>query len=136
MVTALDSSVLFDILTNDPKRGATSLQALRDAAAMGALVVCPIVWAEVCGYFEDPERMQRAFANANIQFDPFDRECAEVAGIHWRDYRRRGGSRTRLIADFLIGAHAWVRGGRLVTRDRGFFRRYFSDLQIVGADEP
>lgn len=50
----------------------------------------------------------------------------------WREYRASGGKRTRLIADFLIGAHAQVRGGPLLTHDRGFFRRYFTDLQILG----
>ena len=131
MVTAVDSSALIDVLTNDRDHGAASLQALRTAAAVGPLIVCPIVWAELRGIFEDPERMTHAFAEANIQFDPFDRECADLAGQHWREYRRRGGSRERLIADFFIGAHAQTRGGRLIARDRGFYRRYFEGLQIL-----
>jgi predicted nucleic acid-binding protein len=61
-----------------------------------------------------------------------DQECADVAGALWREYRRSGGQRTRLIADFLIGAHAQVRGSRLLTRDRGFFRRYFIGLEVLG----
>jgi predicted nucleic acid-binding protein len=77
--------------------------------------------------------MEGALAAAHIMFDPFDRECADMAGALWREYRQRGGSRTRLIADFFIGAHAQRRGGRLITRDRGFYRRYFSTLQIIGA---
>lgn len=133
MVTAVDSSVLLDVLTDDPINRASSLEALRAAHQLGPLIACPIVWAELHGCFDDGDRMRRAFADAAIQFDPFDQECAEMAGTHWRDYRRRGGSRTRLIPDFLIGAHARVRGGRLLTRDRGFFRRYFEDLQLVGA---
>ncbi len=78
--------------------------------------------------------MRQSFADADIRFDPFDRDCAEIAGTYWREYRRRGGSRSRLITDFLIGAHAQVRGGRLLTRDRGFFRRYFSEIQIIGLE--
>jgi predicted nucleic acid-binding protein len=132
VVTAVDSSILIDVLTNDPTHGTTSLHALRSASGVGQLIVCPIVWAEVHGLFDDPTRMRQAFADANIAFDPFDRECADAAGTHWRAYRRRGGSRTRMIADFFIGAHARGRGGRLLTRDRGFFRRYFSDLDIIG----
>jgi predicted nucleic acid-binding protein len=50
----------------------------------------------------------------------------------WREYRAGGGKRTRLIADFVIGAHAQIRGGRLLTHDRGFYRRHFEGLQILG----
>jgi hypothetical protein len=75
--------------------------------------------------------MEAVLAAATIGFDPFDRDCAELAGAMWRDYRRSGGSRSRLAADFLIGAHAQVRGGRLLTRDRGFYRRYFAAVAVV-----
>lgn len=132
VVTAVDSSILVDVLTNDPTYGPTSLRALRSAAAVGALIVCPIVWGEVRGLFDDSAVMEQAFAEAKIGFDPFDRACADVAGSSWREYRRRGGSRTRMIADFFIAAHAKARGGRLITRDRGFYRRYFADLELVG----
>ncbi|MGH7715141.1 MAG: type II toxin-antitoxin system VapC family toxin [Vulcanimicrobiaceae bacterium] len=131
MITAVDSSVLLDVLKDDPNHRASSLAALSAASETGPLIVCPVVWAEIRSFFEDAERMQHAFSDARIQFDPFDQECADVAGHHWFEYRRRGGTRKRLVADFLIGAHAQVRGGRFLTRDRGFFRRYFSDLQIL-----
>ncbi len=131
MITAVDTSALLDVLTNDPAHGAASLRALRQAATLGPLVVCPIVWAEMRGSFADSATMERSFSAANISFDPFDRDCAEMAGDLWREYRRQGGSRMRLIADFFIGAHAQRRGGRLITRDRGFYRRYFSELNII-----
>jgi hypothetical protein len=82
--------------------------------------------------FDDGTRMELALREAKVLFDPFDRECADVAGATWRDYRRHGGKRTRMIADFLVGAHATARGGRLITRDRGFYRRYFTGLAIIG----
>jgi hypothetical protein len=133
VVTAVDSTVLLDVLTNDPAHAGTSLAALREARRTGALIVCPVLWAEVRGFFNDPNRMYRVLEDAEIRFDPCDRECANVAGERWRQYRKAGGSRTRLIADFLIGAHALIRAGRLLTRDRGFFRRYFSDLVNVSS---
>ena len=51
----------------------------------------------------------------------------------WREYRQRSGTRAHLVSDFLVGAHAQLRGGRLLTRDRGFYRRFFSTLVIVEA---
>lgn len=131
VITAVDSSVLLDVLTNDATHGAGSLAAIRAAEGLGALVACPIVWAELRGSFKDSYEMDDLFNRAKIRFDPFDRECANVAGEVWREYRRHGGTRTRLIADFFIGAHAEVRGARLLARDRGFFRRYFRGLTVI-----
>jgi predicted nucleic acid-binding protein len=44
--------------------------------------------------------------------------------------RRRAVSR-RVVADFLIGAHALVTCDRLLARDRGYYRDYFAGLRII-----
>ncbi len=131
MITAVDSSVLLDVLTDDPHRGRASFTALRAARERGALVACPVVWAEVASFFADSGEMAKALNAAGIAFDPFDREASELAGRLWRSYRVAGGRRTRLIADFLVGAHALASSGRLLTRDRGFYRRHFRDLELL-----
>jgi predicted nucleic-acid-binding protein len=48
MITAIDSNVLFDILAPDPEYFALSSQAVEDAANAGSLVICDLVYVELC----------------------------------------------------------------------------------------
>ena len=64
-------------------------------------------------------------------FSPMTEEATVTAADAWRRYRAGGGSRDRIVADFLIAGHASAVADRLLTRDRGFYRKYFSGVPIL-----
>src|ERR1700738_4387414 len=106
MITAIDTNVLLDILIPNEDFYEASGNALQDAAGEGSLVISDIVYAELCVHFET-QRDCDAFLDANeIRVQALSRESHFRASRAWRAYRRQGGKRTRILADFLIGAHA------------------------------
>lgn len=135
MKTAVDSSVLLDVLGADARFGRQSREALRRAYDAGALVACEVVWTEVRAHFPGDEAFLEALSLLGVQFEPIDVEAANAAGRLWR--QNRGAVRLprhRVVADFLVGAHAALRADALLTRDRGFYRTVFKNLKVIDPD--
>jgi len=136
MITAVDTNVLLDVFTADPAFGERSAAALRSCMLEGKLIACEIVWAEVCASFPYAAAGEEALRRIGLEFFPSDETSAVQAGSFWRKYRASGGSRNRIIPDFLIGSHAARHADRLLSRDRGFYRKYFSNLKVINPGTP
>ncbi len=130
MKTAVDSSVLFDIIKGAP--GAEAAQrALEAGLAHGSLCVCAVVVAELGRYFADVQDLKDFLADCQIDHDPLGMDAALEAARIMRGYARNKGPRERVAPDFLIGAHALRQTDALLTTDAGFFRNYFDGLAVV-----
>lgn len=131
MITAVDTNVLIDVFGADTRYGQSSAGALRLCINEGAVVACGVVWSEARAAFSSEEGFRRALHTLGVGFSPLTEQAATQAGATWKKYRAAGGKRDRVIADFLIGAHAASQCDRLLTRDRGYYKKYFGGLIIV-----
>lgn len=129
--TLVDSNVLLDVLTEDVRWFAWSSEALARRAGESALVINPIIYAEVSIGFARIEELDEALKAAGFERRPLPWEAAFLAGKCFQRYRRRGGARTSTLPDFYIGAHAAVSGLALLTRDAARYRTYFPRLEVI-----
>ena len=133
MITAVDTSVLLDILSDDPAHAQRSEALLARAHQQGSLIISPVVYAELAPSARDRRQLDGWLQHGGIRVVTLTGEHGYSAGLAHAAYRKAGGQRERLLADFLIGAHALHEANRLLTRDRGFYRKYFSGLELLEA---
>jgi predicted nucleic acid-binding protein len=130
-VTLVDTNVLLDLVTNDRDWADWSLARLEDAALAGSLLINDIVYAETSIRFDRIEDLDATLATARIKIAPAPRPALFLAGKTFRRYRAAGGTRTGVLPDFFIGAHAAVEGWPLLTRDTNRYRTYFPQITLI-----
>jgi predicted nucleic acid-binding protein len=128
--TLVDSNVLLDVFTEDPRWARWSEAQLADALDRGPTLINPIVYAEISIRFERIEQLEQALPD-EIGRESLPWEAAFLAGKCFAGYRRRGGRKSTPLPDFYIGAHAAVTGRALLTRDPGRYRSALPKLALI-----
>ena len=136
-MTSIDTNVLIALWDENDLFSLNAQEALDQARVSGPLIIAAPVYAELLA---KPARTQQMlddfFADADIRVDweipegawRMAREASQAHGIRRR--ASKGGELRRIIADFVIGAHALANEHSLLTLDRGFYERNFPGLII------
>jgi predicted nucleic acid-binding protein len=127
----VDSNVILDVATADPRWSEWSAQQLARWLDQGPLVINAIVYGEIAFATDRIEVVDELLPAHLYDYCPLPREAAFLAARAHAEYRSRGGSRQSILPDFLIGAHALVERLPLLTRDERRYRQAFPGLRLI-----
>lgn len=130
-MTLVDSNVLFDILTRTPDWWQWSLDQVEQAALRGPILINDIVYAEVSTRYPSVDIVDTVLRDFGIDLVAMPRAALFLAGKAYLRYRTAGGTRTGVLSDFFIGAHAAAENLPLLTRDVRRYRSYFPTVNLI-----
>ena len=130
----VDTNVLVDVLGNDPDWADWSIAQLRAQAQIHRLIINPVIYAELSLTFDSVEALDARLANLQIPVIETPKPALFLAGKAFVQYRRQGGAKTNVLADFFIGAHAAVANLPVLTRVVRRYASYFPTVRLVAPD--
>ena len=130
-MTLVDTNVLIDVLSDDPNWRAWSIDRLEQRSGHGPLLINDVIYAELSSRFSTEELLDRKVSQLNVSLQGMPKRALFLAGHAYERYRRAGGTRTGVLPDFFIGAHAQVAKWPLLTRDMRRYRTYFPDVELI-----
>ena len=154
MITAVDTNILLDILKQDPLFCKSSKEAVQMQGGEGSLIISPVVYSELLGFFlrehkdDAASKLDEFMKDVSASLSGFEKEDLVLAARAWQRFSsikavvcpKCGASnsfscrkcnsqiawRNHILTDFLIGAHAQNHADVLLTRDSGYYRKYFT----------
>jgi hypothetical protein len=106
-------------------------------AAEGQLLINEVIYAEMAGHVAAESELDASVQELKVRLERTPKAALFIAGAAFRRYRRSGGTRSGVLADFFIGAHAQIARLPILTRDTRRYRSYFPDVPLITpADRP
>ena len=130
----VDSCILLDLFTNNPKFVDWSESTLHQYSQTNTLYINSIVYTEISIGFEKIEEVEKAVSSLNLKVLEVPREALFLAGKTFLKYRRNTSTKNSTLPDFFIGAHASVSNFGLITRDTSKYNTYFPHIKLIHPD--
>ncbi len=130
----VDTNVLVDILQDDPDWANWSVRQLRAQSQVHDLAINPVIYAELSLNFASVATLDAAVDGLSLQLRDLPRPALFLAGKAFVKYRRAGGIKGNVLADFFVGAHAAVMGCAILTRDARRYKNYFPRVALIVPD--
>jgi predicted nucleic acid-binding protein len=127
----VDTNVLIDVLNNEPQWADWSIHQLRVHSKIHVLSINPIIYAELSCTFKKVEDLDEVLQVMELKFNQIPKPALFLAGKAFQRYRRQGGVKNSILADFFIGAHAAVSRLPVLTRDTQRYQTYFPTVKLV-----
>ena len=127
----VDTNVLLDLVTDDPRWAEWSQQQLDLACAHDQLAINDVVYAELSIGYARMEQLDAMIRGAGLVNVAMPRPALFLAGKAFQRYRSVGGRKTGVLPDFFVGAHAVVADAALITRDAARYRTYFPGITLI-----
>jgi predicted nucleic acid-binding protein len=127
----VDSNVLIDVISEDPVWCEWSLAQLRLAKAKDKLTINAMVFAEIAIAYDSVDELESFLRPTAITVSSLSTQAAFLASRAFMRYRSTKGTKTGVLPDFFIGAHAEAEGWVLLTRDPTRYRRYFPKVSLI-----
>ena len=127
----VDSNVWIDLIQRDPKWLEWSARQVQGLRQSDVLAINAVIYAELVPNYDRHEDMAQFMRLSGAKLMPLSEACAYEAGRAFEQYRKRGGAKTGVVADFFIGAQAVTEGWTLLTRDAGRYKTYFPKIKMI-----
>jgi len=127
----VDTNVLVDVVENDPQWWSWSIGHMRNLSLSHSLAINAIIYAELASTYSSSAILDQKIATMNLIFEEIPRKAAFLAGKAFVLYRRQRGTKSNVLPDFFIGAHAAVLGCALLTRDTRRYSTYFPSVPLI-----
>lgn len=130
----VDTNVLVDVLENDPDWADWSIGQLRAQSKIHRLAINPVIYSELSLTFSTVEALDKTIDELGLLLLALPRPALFLAGKAFVRYRRQGGTKSNVLGDFFIGAHAAVLDYPILTRDTRRYHSYFPTVRLIAPD--